>query len=61
MSASMSVAAGLDRQTADKALEHVQHHPLSGADSQQALCKLEVTNKEVARRNSFNGSSTHLI
>ena len=54
----MSVAAGLDRQIADKALEDVQYHPLSGADPQQAFRKLEVTTRDVARRNSFSGSST---
>ena len=58
VSASFLVAAGLGNQTADKALENVQYNPLSGADSQQELRKLDAKNSKITRRNSYNGTST---
>jgi len=53
-----SIVAG-GKQGKDQ-LEKVQYHPLSGAESQQSLRKLQDKSKGITRRHSYTGRSTPL-
>ncbi len=54
-----NVAAGFGKDKEGQ-LENVQYHPVSGADSQQQLHKVQNKNKNITRRNSWNGRNTLL-